>query len=151
MLPANLRRGYIEYCSPPGGATFCVLHSTWGDTEARQGCQKMGNETKILELKIGCNFCLNALQLFVLLFLCFMIIKNFVKTNLEIAAPVVGQVPSPPPTMVKRPIKKKCGKAVASNGFWVSETKVDLLVTFFLFPTIHPFLRMLFPHCLHLL
>ena len=81
----------------------------------------------------------------------FMIIKNFVKTNLEIAVPVVWQVPPPPPMMVKQPIKKKCGKAVASNGLWVSETKVDLLVTFFIFPTIHPFLRMLFSHCLHLL
>ena len=71
MLPANLRRVYIEYCSPPGGATLCVVHSTWGHAEARQGCQKMRNGTKILELKIGCNFCLNGLQLFVLPFLLF--------------------------------------------------------------------------------
>ena len=68
-----------------------------------------------------------------------MIIKNFVKTNLEIAVPVVWQVPPPPPMMVKQPIKKKCGKAVASNGFWVSETKVDLLVTFFHFSYYSPF------------
>ena len=64
MLPANLRRGYKEYCSPPGGATLCRA-------EARQGCQKMRTGTKILELKIGCHFCLNGLQLFVLLFLLF--------------------------------------------------------------------------------
>ena len=40
MAPANLSRAYIEYCSPPEGASLSVVHCTWGHIGTESGLLK---------------------------------------------------------------------------------------------------------------
>ena len=42
MAPANLSRAYIEYCSPPDGASLSVVPSTWGRIGTESGLLKSG-------------------------------------------------------------------------------------------------------------
>ena len=56
MAPANLSRAYIEYCSPPDGASLSVVPSTWGRIGTESGLLKSGGMERKIDTKNFMHF-----------------------------------------------------------------------------------------------
>ena len=56
MAPANLSRAYIEYCSPPDGASLSVVPSTWGCIGTESGLLKSGGMERKIDTKNFMHF-----------------------------------------------------------------------------------------------